>query len=39
MMFNRRSVWAVAGAAISGFPAKLEYECAWYEAEYVKGDR
>ena len=39
MMRNRRLSRALADAGMSGFLAKLEYQCAWYGAEYVKADR
>ena len=39
MLRNRRLARAIADAGMSGFLAKLEYNCAWYGAEFVQADR
>ena len=36
MVRNRRLSRAISDAGMSGFLTKLEYQCAWYGAEFVK---
>ena len=38
MLRNRRLARSIADAGMSGFLAKLEYNCAWYGSEFVKAD-
>ena len=36
--FHRRLSRAIADARMAGFRTKLEYQCAWYGADFMKAD-